>query len=494
MNSQTSPKLRFFNTATKTKQNFVPLDKNNVRLYVCGPTVYDYAHIGNARPAIVFDVLFRLLRHVYGFEHVTYVRNITDVDDKINARAVRDFPDVPLNEAIQQLTKKTEIQYQDDMAALGCLEPSLQPRATGHIGEMIEMIETLLKKGNAYVADGHVLFDVKSFKRGDELLYGRLARRSLDDMLAGARIEVAPYKRDAMDFVMWKPSAENEPGWASPWGLGRPGWHIECSAMSRKYLGEVFDIHGGGIDLSFPHHENELAQSCCANNTDKMAQIWMHNGFLQVEGEKMSKSLGNFFTVDELLNTTKFGGKKWPGNVLRLAILMTNYREPIDFSRARLEEASAILRRWKSSIVTNGLRFEDKNKSQIQSLPPCSKMLAALADDINMAGVMANLHRHAGGKKLHNGERLFGSLKLLGLVDFNSMRDFEQSLRDAGESRNETAPQIEAAIAGRLKAISEKNWTKADNIRDQLAAKNIQLMDYKDPETGEKRTKWEVKQ
>ena len=288
--------LRLYNTLTREKGNFVPLDPGNVRMYVCGPTVYDYAHIGNARPVIVFDVLFRLLRHLYGADHVKYVRNITDVDDKINARAARDFPDLPLNEAIRKVTEATNAQYQADVKALGCLEPTVQPRATEHIAEMIAMNETLIRKGHAYAADGHVLFDVKSFRADGELEYGKLAHRSLDEMLAGARVEDAPYKRDPMDFVLWKPSSPEEPGWDSPWGRGRPGWHIECSAMSEKHLGEVFDIHGGGIDLAFPHHENELAQSRCAHDTRLMAQVWMHNGFLQVEGHKMSNTLGNFVT------------------------------------------------------------------------------------------------------------------------------------------------------------------------------------------------------
>ena len=492
------PQIRLFNTLSKTKENFVPLDDANVRMYVCGPTVYDYAHIGNARPAIVFDVLFRLLRHVYGEKHVTYVRNITDVDDKINARAARDFPDLALNKAIQQLTKTTEKQYQADMKALGCLEPSDQPRATDHIAEMIEMIEVLLEKGHAYVADGHVLFAVNSYRDGDEVLYGRLARRTLDDMIAGARVEVAPYKRDAMDFVLWKPSASNEPGWDSPWGTGRPGWHIECSAMSKKYLGEIFDIHGGGIDLSFPHHENELAQSCCANGKDKMAQIWMHNGFLQIEGNKMSKSEGNFFTVHDLLHTDKFGGRKWPGQVLRLAMLMKNYREPMDFSLARLEEAESILRRWKDAMLGLGLEFVEENRSEYAQFGPCSKMLAALANDMNMSGVLAELHRHAGGKKLHNAKRLFGSLSLLGLVGFDTMRDWQE--RQESERKNTQAAvgidatEIGISISQRLKAIAEKDWAEADRIRDELAVKGIKLLDKKDPTTGERITSWEVKQ
>ena len=358
--------LRLYNTLTRTKEDFAPIDPTNVRMYVCGPTVYDFAHIGNARPVIVFDVLFRLLRHLYGEDHVTYVRNITDVDDKINARAARDHAGLPLNEAIRKVTEETNAQYQRDVKALGCLEPTFQPRATEYIDEMRAMIERLVAVGVAYVAEDHVLFSPSEMNKRKGPRYGALARRSLDEMLAGARVDVASYKRDEMDFVLWKPSKPGEPGWPSPAGiagLGRPGWHIECSAMSMAKLLEpfggglkcddpdknVFDIHGGGIDLVFPHHENEIAQSCCAFGSQRMANIWMHNGFLQVEGRKMSKSEGNFVTIDELLNTEKFGGRKWPGEVLRLAMLMTNYREPIDFSVRKLEEAENILsslQRW----------------------------------------------------------------------------------------------------------------------------------------------------
>ena len=288
--------LTLYNTLTRRKEPFTPLDAANVRMYVCGPTVYDFAHIGNARPVIVFDVLFRLLRHIYGPEHVTYVRNITDVDDKINARAGNDFPDLPLNEAIRRVTEATEKQFHDDIAALGVLPPTVEPRATEHIDEMRRLIDALLSNGHAYVAEDHALFDVASMPD-----YGRLSNRSLEEMEAGARVELAPYKKGAMDFVLWKPSKPGEPAWPSPAGIetpGRPGWHIECSAMSEKHLGPVFDIHGGGIDLVFPHHENEIAQSRCAHETPVMANVWMHNGFLQVEGEKMSKSLGNFITIN----------------------------------------------------------------------------------------------------------------------------------------------------------------------------------------------------
>ena len=329
----TETRLRLYNTLTRRKEDFAPIDPNAVRLYVCGPTVYDFAHIGNARPVIVFDVLFRLLRHVYGADHVTYVRNITDVDDKINARAAREYPDLPLNEAIAKVTEATERQFHEDVAALGALPPTHEPRATQYIDTMRVMIERLIARGVAYVAEDHVLFSPNAM---DALpwapRYGTLAHRSLDEMLAGARVDVAPYKRDSMDFVLWKPSKPNEPGWPSPAGIaapGRPGWHIECSAMSMATLLEpfggglqcddpsrnIFDIHGGGIDLVFPHHENEIAQSCCAFGSERMANVWMHNGFLQVEGEKMSKSLGNFVTIHELLRTTKFGGRKWSGEV-----------------------------------------------------------------------------------------------------------------------------------------------------------------------------------
>ncbi|MEA2988526.1 MAG: cysteinyl-tRNA synthetase, partial [Alphaproteobacteria bacterium] len=319
--------LKLYDTLTREKQPFRPLDPARVRMYVCGPTVYDFAHIGNARPVIVFDVLYRLLRYLAkqgawdggkGETTVTYVRNITDVDDKINARAADEYPNLPLNEAIRTVTEKTERQFHEDVDALAALRPSVEPRATEHIAEMRTLIERLVASRNAYVAEDHVLFSVPSMHD-----YGRLSKRSLDEMIAGARVDVAPYKRDPMDFVLWKPSKPGEPAWPSPSGIaapGRPGWHIECSAMSWKHLGETFDIHGGGIDLVFPHHENEIAQSRCSFHTPVMANIWMHNGFLQVEGEKMSKSLGNFVTINELLNTTNFGGRRWSGEVVRFAM------------------------------------------------------------------------------------------------------------------------------------------------------------------------------
>jgi cysteinyl-tRNA synthetase len=377
--------LKLYNTLTKEEEPpiFVPLDPKNVRMYVCGPTVYDLAHIGNARPIIVFDVLFRLLRHVYGRSRVKYARNITDVDDKINDRAARDFPGLPLNEAIRKVTELTEKQFHDDAKALRCLPPSVEPRATDHIGEMYRLIETLIANGHAYVEQDHVLFNAASYPR-----YGQLARRSLDEMRAGARIDVAPYKRGSMDFVLWKPSKPGEPSWPSPGGIkveGRPGWHIECSAMAWKHLGEHFDIHGGGIDLVFPHHENELAQSCCAFHEDRMANVWMHNGFLQVDGAKMAKSEGNFFTIRELRKSKNFGGRSWTGDLLRFAMLQTHYRQPIDWTVSLLEQSEARLEKWKNFAAERTVRV--KNMSLWDSF------LGALADDLNTPAAFALIDR-----------------------------------------------------------------------------------------------------
>lgn len=355
--------MNLWNTLTRRKEAFRPIDDRNVRMYVCGPTVYDDAHIGNARPVIVFDVLYRLLRHHYGAEHVRYVRNITDVDDKINARAAQE------GVMIRDLTERTSARFHADIAALGVLAPTVEPRATEHIGEMIAIIERLIASGHAYVADGHVLFHVPSMPG-----YGKLSGRTLDEMIAGARVEVAPYKKDATDFVLWKPSPPELPGWESPWGRGRPGWHIECSAMSWKHLGEVFDIHGGGIDLVFPHHENEIAQTCCAFGHKVMANVWMHNGFLQVEGRKMSKSLGNFLTIRELLND-------WPGDVLRFNMLQTHYRQPINWTVTRLKEGRAILKSWygRTDMAASAPAFE-------------GEFALALDDDLNTPRAIAALH------------------------------------------------------------------------------------------------------
>ncbi len=494
--------LRLYNTLTRTKQDFVPIDPANVRLYVCGPTVYDFAHIGNARPFIVFDVLFRLLRHVYGEDHVIYVRNITDVDDKINARAARDFPELPLNEAIRRVTETTNAQFQRDVKALGCLEPTFQPRATDHIAKMREMIEVLVEKGVAYVADDHVLFSPSRMNGLEGPRYGALAGRSPDEMLAGARIEVASYKRDEMDFVLWKPSAEGEPGWPSPAGipsLGRPGWHIECSAMSMAKLLEpfggglgaddpdrnVFDIHGGGIDLVFPHHENEIAQNCSAFGTMRMANYWMHNGFLQVEGRKMAKSEGNFITIHDLLETERFGGRRWPGGVLRLAMLMTHYREPIDFSLRKLEEAGQAWLRW-GRIAS---RAEDGGGAPPASAPKLAPGIARfLLDDLNTAGsvnFMQGLAKAAEGGDSQAAGELVSGADFLGI--------------DLGDANLETrVPEvqkalIEDAIASRLVLIRERNWPEADRIRDELLGQGIQLQDGKDPATGERVTTWEVR-
>jgi cysteinyl-tRNA synthetase len=399
--------LKLYDTLTREKRPFKPLDPNNVRMYVCGPTIYDLAHIGNARPVIVFDVLFRLLRHLYGAEHVTYVRNITDVDDKINARAAEEYPDLPLNEAIREVTKKTDEQFHKDVAALGCLPPTVEPRATEHIAEMRTLIERLVASGNAYVAEDNVLFSVPS-----DPDYGQLSKRPLDEMIAGARVEVAPYKRDPRDFVLWKPSKPGEPAWPSPAGIkapGRPGWHIECSAMSWKYLGEMFDIHGGGIDLVFPHHEDEIAQSRCAFHTPVMANYWMHNGFLQVEGEKMSKSLGNFVTIHELLETDKFGGRRWSGAVLRLAMLMTHYREPIDWTVARLDEAAELLDSW--------IEATERVHSRALFKKPHPLILEVLSDDLNTPGLIKALTEIV--RQSHISDRdanlLAGSINFLGL-------------------------------------------------------------------------------
>ena len=478
-------KIKLYNTLSRKKEEFIPLNEKNVRMYVCGPTVYDFAHIGNARPVIVFDILFRLLRYVYGENHVTYARNITDVDDKINARALRDYPDLPLNKAITKVTKKTILQYHKDVKALGCLEPDFEPKATDYIKDMVKMVEVLLEKKHAYVANGEVLFDVKSMPS-----YGALSNRKLEEQQAGARIEVKSHKKNAGDFILWKVSNESEPGWDSPWGRGRPGWHLECSVMSEALLGETFDIHGGGLDLIFPHHENEIAQSCCANDSKKMANYWLHNGFLQVEGKKMSKSDGNFITINELLETDKFGGKKWAGDVLRLAMMMTNYKEPIDFSVARLEEASKILNGWKDKILSLGLTFENENKQEIEELGACSKLLYALGDDMNMSGVIANLHRHASGKKLHNAGRLFGSLKLLGLVNFESMQKWAETKNNKDDV---DVSFVEGKIVDRLNALAKKDWEKADEIRNELVQIGILLKDGKDKKTGERVTDWEVK-
>ena len=468
--------LRLYDTLTREKRIFEPLDPKNVRMYVCGPTVYDFAHIGNARPAIVFDVLFRLLRHLYGADHVKYVRNITDVDDKINDRAARDFPGLPLNEAIRKVTEQTERQFHEDVDALGCLRPTVEPRATEHINEMREIIERLVGGGFAYVAEDHVLFSPQAMNAANDLLprYGALANRSLDEMIAGARVDVAPYKRDATDFVLWKPSKPGEPSWPSPSGIavpGRPGWHIECSAMSWKHLGEQFDIHGGGIDLVFPHHENELAQSCCAFHRPRMANTWMHNGFLQVEGEKMSKSLGNFVTIHDLL-------ADWPGEVLRLNMLKTHYRSPIDWTLKGIEESARTLDDW-YAIAADAKNGEASGA-----------VVEALSDDLNTPQMIAALHGLRNAAAAHEQERgrFAASLRFLGFLAQSAAEWQGRKQQASGVDAN----RVDVLISDRAAARARKDFRESDRIRDELAAMGVVLKDGKDAD-GQPVTTWEIK-
>jgi cysteinyl-tRNA synthetase len=509
--------LRLYNTLTRQKETFVPIDHLDVRMYVCGPTVYDFAHIGNARPVIVFDVLFRLLCHIYGENHVTYARNITDVDDKINARALRDYPDLPLNDAIRNVTEKTADQFHKDVASLGCLPPTHEPRATDFVlprqdgkTDMETLIQQLLDKNHAYVATGgegrEVLFNVTSMSA-----YGKLSNRNLEDQQAGARIEAKSHKKNPGDFVLWKESNPDEPGWDAEFNgetiHGRPGWHIECSAMSAAYLGKVFDIHGGGLDLIFPHHENEIAQSCCAHGTEKMANIWMHNGYLQVEGKKMSKSEGNFVTIHDLLHTEKFGRRTWPGEVLRLAMLMTHYREPIDFSLKRLEEAEDILEKLYRTV--GDIEVAPANVS--------TEMLANLLDDLNTPSAIGCLQKlSTDASKAVDGamSSLKSSASMLGLLEDTQAEWNTKKLKarnkivhhvlhaETGEFRLQfdqvtmtkiSEADIQAAIDQRLAFFADKNFAEADRIRDELSDQGIQLKDSKDSETGERVTTWEVK-
>ncbi len=443
--------LTIYNTAAREKQVFRPIDPNNVRMYVCGPTVYDFAHIGNARPVIVFDVLFRLLRHIYGEAHVTYVRNITDVEDKIIARAAE------RGVSIRELTQGTARVYQEDALALGNLAPTLEPRVTETMPEIIAMISELVANNHAYVAEGHVLFDVSSFQD-----YGKLSRRALDEMIAGARVEIAPYKKSPMDFVLWKPSDATMPGWDSPWGNGRPGWHIECSAMAKKLLGETFDIHGGGIDLLFPHHENEIAQSAGAHHGKAIANYWMHNGFLQVEGEKMSKSLGNFITIRELLAEKKFGGQPWHGRVLRLAMLGTHHRQPIDWTIERLVQARSALFDW-SSVLNDA--------------PPAellhNEFYGALLDDLNTPAALAVLHGlyRSGRTSLDDWRHLKRALNFLGVYDNEKKVDFAVGYSVVDVS------SVEVLIAQRNAARKVKNFAEADRLRGELSKMGVAIED-----------------
>jgi cysteinyl-tRNA synthetase len=459
--------LRLYDTLTREKRSFVPLDAKNVRMYVCGPTVYDFAHIGNARPVIVFDVLFRLLRHLYGADHVTYVRNITDVDDKINARAVQDHPGLPLNEAIRKVTETTADQFHADVAALGSLPPTFEPRATDFVlpradgkADMVTLIRQLIARGHAYEAAGEVLFDTQSMPD-----YGALSGRKLEEQLAGARVAVDVHKKNPADFVLWKQSSENEPGWDSPWGRGRPGWHIECSAMSAAYLGDVFDIHGGGLDLIFPHHENEIAQSRCAHGTAVMANYWMHNGFLEVEGEKMSKSLGNFVTIRELLND-------WPGEVLRLNMLKTHYRSPVDWTLKGMEESARTLDDWYR--VAADVR-DDK---------PADVVIEALSDDLNTPQMVAALHalRSQAASGLGSDRAAFaGSLRFLGFLS-ESVAQWESSKQQASGI---DAEKVENLISARTAARARKDFKESDRIRDELAAMGVAIKDSKEGTTWE---------
>jgi cysteinyl-tRNA synthetase len=520
--------LALYDTLTREKRPFTPLDPARVRMYVCGPTVYDFAHIGNARPVIVFDVLFRLLRHLYGADHVVYVRNITDVDDKINARAAEEYPDLPLNQAIRRVTEQTDKQFHEDVAALGCLPPTVEPRATEHIAEMRALIERLVTQGCAYVAAEHVLFRVGSMAD-----YGKLSKRSLEEMVAGARVEVAPYKRDPMDFVLWKPSKPGEPAWPSPCGIatpGRPGWHIECSAMAWKHLGETFDIHGGGIDLVFPHHENEIAQTRCAFHTPGMANVWMHNGFLQVEGRKMAKSEGNFITIRELLDTL-------PGDVIRLQMLMTHYRQPLDWTSTRAELARSELEDWGQVLQHRYAMPNDKKPDAV---------VEALSDDLNTpdaVSALRELHTKAQRGGLEQELTFAANCKFLGFRELGRPGLFRLgvSALNVGQHdlfrHSESVEKLRAAIAndapeaviseltssikreglnveiakngsitlvqgdqgaiqtkvGRLvedrrAARTRKDWAEADRIRDELDAMGIELEDHKDG-----RTTWKVK-
>jgi cysteinyl-tRNA synthetase len=459
--------LRLYDTLTREKRTFEPIDPDNVRMYVCGPTVYDFAHIGNARPVIVFDVLFRLLRHVYGEKHVTYVRNITDVDDKINARAVRDFPGLPLNEAIRKVTEKTANQFHADVAALGCLPPTFEPRATEFVlpradgkTDMETLIKELIDRGHAYEAGGEVLFDTQSMPD-----YGALSGRKLDEQLAGARVAVDAHKKNPADFVLWKQSSENEPGWESPWGRGRPGWHIECSAMSAAYLGDVFDIHGGGLDLIFPHHENEIAQSRCAHGTPTMANYWMHNGFLEVEGAKMSKSLGNFVTIHELV-------RDWPGEVLRLNMLKTHYRSPIDWTLKGLEESAKTVDDWY------------RLAADARSGEPADSVLEALADDLNTAQMIAALHGLRSGAvsgDVRERGALAASLRLLGFLSETAAQWEGRKQEVSGVD----ADRVNALITERTAARARKDFKESDRIRDELAAMGVAIKDSKDGTTWE---------
>ena len=431
--------IRLYNSKTRRKEEFTPLKKENVRMYVCGPTVYDRAHLGNARPVVVFDILFRLLREVFGAENVTYARNFTDIDDKINARSLA------TGRSISEITEETITWYLDDMRELSTLDPNLMPRATLYISQMIEMSNNLIKKGHAYVAEGHVLFDVDSCPD-----YGVLSGRAIEDMIAGSRVEIAPYKRNPLDFVLWKPSSGETPGWESPWGFGRPGWHIECSAMVQEHFGESFDIHGGGNDLIFPHHENEIAQSKCAHPGGSFAQFWIHNEMLQVEGKKMSKSLDNFFTVRDLLNDGI------PGEVVRFVLLSTHYGKPMDWTQKKVRDATLTLRKWHALV-------ENVSPALLDDV-----ILQNVSNDLNTPGALARMHELA---KSGSVELLLSAGQFLGLLSPDEHWWFPK------EPDNTVKNKVESLLALRTKAKVNRDFLKADLIRSQLLNAGIEVVD-----------------
>jgi cysteinyl-tRNA synthetase len=432
--------MRLHNSKTRMKQDFIPLDPSNVRIYVCGPTVYDRAHLGNARPVVVFDVLYRLLRQIYG--HVTYVRNFTDVDDKINAKAAA------TGRSIADICDETIGWYHDDMDALGALRPTVEPRATAFIPQMVDMIAGLIASGHAYAVEGHVLFRVRSYAQ-----YGALSGRSIDDMIAGARVEVAPYKEDPMDFVLWKPSTDTDPGWDSPWGRGRPGWHIECSAMSHELLGSSFDIHGGGLDLQFPHHENEIAQSACAHPDGGFAQVWLHNEMLQVEGKKMSKSLGNFFTVRDLLD------QGVAGEVIRFVMLSTHYRKPMDWTEAKAREAATVLHHW-HDVIGDAVPADHVDP----------EVLAALSDDLNTSAALARLHVMA-KSLLSNPDQDFSYEKSLFAASAQVLGLMHQKARAVVDLSN----WQQDLLALRALAMENKDFSQLDALKSALTAAGVEV-------------------
>lgn len=499
-------KLYLYNTQTRDKELFTPINEAAVRMYVCGPTIYDYIHLGNARPCIIFDILFRVLRAIYGDKNVFYVRNVTDVDDKITARARTEYADRPILEAIEILTQKTYDQFQNDVKLLGCLLPTKQPRARDHLADMHLLIEKLIETGHAYINEEHVLFSVASMDGA--VPYGSLSKKKLEELVAGARVEVAPYKKGPMDFVLWKPSQPDEPSWDSPAGIqkrGRPGWHIECSAMSFSQLvvpfggglsvsdplANMFDIHAGGLDLIFPHHENEIAQTCCALNTEKMANYWLHNGFLLVEDKKMSKSLGNFFTVREVLDRDltvgpfKFLEKalhpQCLGLAVRLAFLQTHYRSPFNWSNKRLHDSLEELGQWYKILAEKGFSYEP-------TAFPAAELFSALCDDLNTPQYITGLRK---AYKEKNVAVLGQGLVFLGLYDHNLFEKFLFSTKNKiPDDSRLSVVVIEEKLKQRLAFLEEKNWAKADEIREELKKLGIELRDEKDKTSGVRRTKW----